>query len=73
MGTYVHGIFDTPGITRLWLDLIGLRDVPVSGGQGHVERDLAYDRLAKHFESHVDFEAILSTLLTYESLIHNES
>jgi adenosylcobyric acid synthase len=62
MGTYVHGFFDTPGITRLWLDQIGLGHVPVSADQGPVERDMAYDRLAKHFESHVIFEAILSTL-----------
>ncbi|MBI5593816.1 MAG: cobyric acid synthase [Deltaproteobacteria bacterium] len=62
MGTYVHGFFDTPGITRLWLDQIGLGHVPVSADQGPVERDQAYDRLAKHFESHVDVEAIFSTL-----------
>jgi adenosylcobyric acid synthase len=62
LGTYIHGIFDTPGITRLWLDQTGLGHVPVSGDQGFVERDLAYDRLADHFESHVNVEAILSTL-----------
>jgi adenosylcobyric acid synthase len=62
MGTYVHGIFDTPGITRLWLDQIGLGHVPVSPDHGPVERDLAYDRLANHFESYVDVEAILSIL-----------
>ncbi len=62
MGTYVHGIFDTPEITRLWLDHIGLRHIPISGGQGPVERDLAYDRLAEHFKAHVNFEAILSAL-----------
>jgi adenosylcobyric acid synthase len=62
MGTYIHGLFDTPGITRIWLDQIGLYDVAVSVDQGPVERDLAYDRLAIHFESHVNFETILSTL-----------
>ena len=63
MGTYVHGLFDTPGITRLWLDQIGLGHVPLDTDQGPVERDKAYDRLAKHFASHVDLEAIFSTLL----------
>ncbi|MFH0998616.1 MAG: cobyric acid synthase [Pseudomonadota bacterium] len=62
MGTYVHGLFDTPGITRLWLDQIGLDHVPVSADHGPVERDSAYDRLAEHFETHVNVEAILSTL-----------
>jgi adenosylcobyric acid synthase len=62
MGTYIHGIFDSPGITRLWLDKIGLCHVIVSLDQGLVERDQAYERLAEHFESHVDIEAILSNL-----------
>jgi adenosylcobyric acid synthase len=62
MGTYIHGIFDTPGITRQWLDQIGLSHIPVSVQQGPAERDLAYDRLAEHFEAHVNFKAILSTL-----------
>ena len=60
MGTYVHGIFDTPEITRIWLGQIGLDHVSVSDDHGVVERDLAYDRLAKHFESHVNVEAIFS-------------
>jgi len=64
MGTYIHGLFDTPGITRLWLDQIGLSHIPVSVDQGPVERDLAYNRLAEHFESHVEVDAILSTLKT---------
>ncbi len=62
MGTYIHGLFDTPGITRLWLEQIGLGQVPVSADQGPVARDQAYDRLAEHFESHINVEAILSTI-----------
>lgn len=62
MGTYIHGLFDTPGITRLWLDQIGLGHIPVSSDQGQMERDRAYEQLAKHFQSHVNVEAILSIL-----------
>lgn len=62
MGTYIHGLFDTPGITRLWLNQIGLGHIPVSSDQGQAERDRAYERLAKHFQSHVNVEAILSIL-----------
>jgi adenosylcobyric acid synthase len=62
MGTYVHGIFDTPGITRLWLDQMGLNHVLVSVDHGPAQRDQAYDRLARHFQTHVNVEAILSTL-----------
>jgi adenosylcobyric acid synthase len=64
IGTYIHGMFDTPGITSLWLDQIGLGHVPVSAEQGPVERDMAYNRLAEHFETHVDVEAIFSALKT---------
>ena len=64
IGTYIHGMFDTPGITSLWLDQIGLGHVPVSAEQGPVERDIAYNRLAEHFETHVDVEAIFSALKT---------
>jgi adenosylcobyric acid synthase len=73
MGTYIHGLFETPGITRLWLDQIGLGHVPVSVAIGPVERDMSYDRLAKHFESHVDVEAILSTLQTSGAASHNQA
>jgi adenosylcobyric acid synthase len=62
MGTYIHGMFDTPGITSLWLDQIGLGHVSVSVEQGPVERDMAYNRLAEHFETHIDVEAIFSQL-----------
>ncbi len=62
MGTYIHGLFDTPEITRLWLDHVNLAHIPVSADNGPVERDMAYDRLAEHFESHVNVQAILSTL-----------
>jgi adenosylcobyric acid synthase len=59
MGTYMHGLFDTPKITRLWLDGIGLADVHMSGQNGPAERDAAYDRLAAHFEAHVNIAGIL--------------
>lgn len=63
IGTYLHGFFDTPGITRLWLDKIGLSNLEVSDYPGPVQRDLAYNRLARHFESNVNFETMLSTLI----------
>lgn len=60
LGTYIHGLFDTPGIIRLWLDQIGLSHIPASTDHGFIERDLAYDRLAEHVESHINVDAILS-------------
>ena len=59
MATYMHGLFDTPAVTRRWLDAIGLAHVDTAGTPaGPAARDREYDRLAEHFEQHVDTEAI---------------
>lgn len=60
IGTYIHGLFDAPGITRRWLKSIGLPDVKVSRTEGLAARDKAYDQLAAHFEAHVDVERLSS-------------
>lgn len=58
MGTYIHGLFDMPAITRRWLDHIGLTQTPVSTAQGPVMRDNAYDKLAEHFLRYIDVTQI---------------
>ena len=58
MGTYLHGFFDTPGIVRRWLDLIGLEGVTASRVHGPVARDRAYAQLARHAVRHLDIAAI---------------
>lgn len=58
MGTYMHGLFDTPAVTRRWLASIGLRDLPVPEVNGPAMRDAAYDQLAALFTERVDVEAI---------------
>ena len=62
MGTYIHGLFDNPGITRFWLAHIGLAglDVPESGGLQ--ARDREYHSLAEHFAQHVDVDGILELI-----------
>jgi adenosylcobyric acid synthase len=60
MGTYIHGLFDTPGITRLWLNSIGLSGIKVSKSHGFVSRDKQYDLLADHFEKYIDTEGIIA-------------
>ncbi len=62
IGTYIHGFFDTPGITRLWLNKIGISNLEVADHSGPVQRDLAYNRLVRHFESNVNFESMLARL-----------
>ncbi len=54
MGTYMHGLFDSPGITRRWLGSIGLEEIRVSRTHGLMARNRAYDLLAEHFERHID-------------------
>ena len=58
IGTYMHGLFDTPAVMRKWLQMIGLPDITVSESSGNQKRDRAYDLLAEHFKVHVDMEAI---------------
>jgi len=58
MGTYIHGMFDAPAITARWLRGIGVNDVQAPALHGPAARDRDYERLADHFEAHVDVEAI---------------
>ncbi len=62
MGTYIHGIFDSPGITRKWLKSIGLEEIKVSRNHGLVARDKEYDLLAEHFQKHVDMPRLLDAV-----------
>ncbi|MBW1835947.1 MAG: cobyric acid synthase [Deltaproteobacteria bacterium] len=62
MGTYVHGLFDTPGITKRWLNTIGLNHVEVSTIHGPAARDRDYDLLAAHFEKHIDTNGIVKII-----------
>ena len=58
MGTYIHGIFDNPEITRFWLNHIGLKDIKTSQFAGPEARHREYDLLVEHFEKHIDVEGI---------------
>ncbi len=58
MGTYMHGMFDSPGITRLWLESVGLGSLNVPDAAGLEARDREYDLLAEHFEENIDVSAI---------------
>ncbi len=62
IGTYMHGLFDTPEITRLWLAHIGLPGLRVEQARGPVARDQAYGLLAEHALRHLDIAAIAALL-----------
>jgi len=60
VGTYLHGLFDSPAVTARWLGGIGLDAVGVPALGGLAARDREYDRLADHLEAHVDVGGILA-------------
>ena len=62
MGTYIHGLFDTPDITKLWLDSIGLHNIEVSKIHGFAARDEQYNLLANYFEKHINIKSILEII-----------
>jgi len=62
MGTYIHGLFDNPAITRLWLQHIGLGSLEISDIGRLDAREREYDRLAEHFENHIDLAEILELI-----------
>jgi adenosylcobyric acid synthase len=57
-GTYIHGLFDNPAITRFWLDSIGLNGIETPTFGGLEARSREYDLLAEHFAAHVNFDEI---------------
>ena len=59
MGTYIHGLFNNPGILKSWFAHIGLNNIDVSHIGGIEARDREYDLLAEHFEKNVDVESIV--------------
>jgi adenosylcobyric acid synthase len=62
MGTYIHGCFDAPEVARRWLDGIGLGRLAAGRVHGPAARERAYERLADHFEAHVDIGALLGLI-----------
>ena len=59
IGTYIHGLFDNPLITARWLGTLGVKGLQPPAVGGLAARDIEYERLADHFETHVDVEAII--------------
>jgi len=62
LGTYIHGMFDSPGVVERWLNGIGLSGLRVAQLPGPEARDLDYERLADHFREYVDAKRILGLI-----------
>jgi adenosylcobyric acid synthase len=60
MGTYMHGLFDSPEILYKWLLKVGIKDVGVSDAHGVIARDSQYDLLAEHFKKYIHFGNLFS-------------
>jgi len=62
MGTYIHGLFDMPAITRKWLETIGHGHIHVDKTGGLAAREREYEELSKHFQKYINTELILDLL-----------
>ena len=62
LGTYMHGLFDTPKILEKWLTWIGLPNIKVHEALGLAARDTQYDLLARHFKTHADVGGLLALM-----------
>jgi len=62
IGTYIHGLFDNPGITKHWMETIGLGNIEVSKTHGPAARNKEYDLLAEHFEKYIDTKTIFKLI-----------
>ena len=62
LGTYMHGLFDSPDVTRQWLTMIGLSHITTNLLHGPLARDAAYDQLAEHASRYLDIAAITRLL-----------
>ena len=61
MGTYMHGLFDNPDITKRWLETIGLENIEVSKTHSPAARNKEYDLLVEHFEKYIDTKGIIES------------
>ena len=62
MGTYIHGMFDTPAIIKKWLKTIGLDRIDVPDENRFNTKDNTYNLLAAHFENHMNVDAIFDLI-----------
>jgi adenosylcobyric acid synthase len=58
LGTYMHGLFDTPALITQWLNTVGISGVDVPDTGGLAAKMEQYGLLAAHFSRHVDVERI---------------
>jgi adenosylcobyric acid synthase len=60
LGTYMHGLFDTPALITRWSNAVGLAGIEAPAIGGLAAKMEQYERLADHVEGHVDMERIVA-------------
>ncbi len=58
IGTYMHGLFDTPVLIDRWLAAVGLTGIHVPAAGGLAAKMHQYRLLADHVRAHVDVDRI---------------
>jgi adenosylcobyric acid synthase len=66
-GTYIHGVFDSDGFRRRFLEILQLRsgkqEIPLTGGHSYAEwKERQYELLAEHVRRHTDVRRIYDAL-----------
>ncbi len=72
IGTYMHGLFDTPALISQWLTTVGITGIDVPAAGGLEAKMQQYALLADHFGRHVDMER-LSNLVKIKNQMTNKS
>ena len=72
IGTYMHGLFDTPELIGHWLKTIGQPGIRVPDTGGLAAKMQQYALLAKHFRRHVDMKRIGALVGMEGRLFDNE-
>jgi len=67
LGTYIHGMFGSPAITKKWLRTLGLEHIEVPDENRFKTKDNAYDLLAAHSENHMDTDVIFDLIQQFKS------
>ncbi|CAN2041188.1 Cobyric acid synthase [Candidatus Magnetomoraceae bacterium gMMP-15] len=57
-GTYIHGLFDSPDILKLWLKQINLNDLEIPRVTGITIKDQQYELLSQYMEKYLDMMRI---------------
>jgi adenosylcobyric acid synthase len=72
MGTYMHGLFDTPDLIGHWLKIIGQDGIEIPETGGLAAKTQHYALLAEHFRRHVDVKRIGALVGMEGRLLENE-